>query len=995
MRKLILTAARTLAALCVLILSSGVVFTQSMPRSLFEGMRWRLIGPFRAGRVSAGAIDPDPNTYYIGTPGGGVWKTTDAGQVWTPIFDAEHVASIGAIAVSPSNPKIIYVGTGEQTWGNGIYKSADAGATWTNVGLRDTRLVGEVLVDPGNPDVVLVAAIGDLRNQAPAAEMSRFNTTERGVFKSTDGGRTWTKTLFKEDAGGSASMVWALDNPKIVYATLAPAPAAGGRGAPSTGSGQAPAGVAIYKSTDQGSTWAPIGGKGLPVSFSGRQAVAIAAGTSGRRVFTNIRDGLFRSDDGGETWERWTTDPRIAGIGVIADPKNPDVMYVTQTSMYRTTDGGRTWASYVGAPSGDDFRLLWIDPRNSSRLLAGVDQGGIVSVDAGKTWSNWYTQPTAQLYHVSTDTAFPYRVYATQQDSGSVAVPSRSDFGEIGFRDWYSPGAFEWGFIAPDPLDPAVAYGESWYNAVIRFDKRTEQLTHVFVPGSKYRSAQMTPLAFSPQDPHTLYLCTQFVMKTTDAGMHWSEASPDLTVTAKRPAPTEPAQNRAAIFTFAPSSVKPGVMWAGTSNGIVQMTEDGKTWIDVTPPDIPANATIAMIEAGHYDAATAYAVVNVPQVLRHFIYRTHDNGKTWQAIVSGLDTSGLAFTRVVREDPVRKGLLYAGTESAVYVSFDDGDNWQSLQLNLPTSSMRDLVVHGDDLIVGTYGRSIWILDDVTPLREATAATAAADVHFFKPQTAVRWRWDMNQDTPLPIETPVGQNPPDGAIFDYYLKGAPAGEISLTIADAHGAVVRRYTSTPPSAPTMPSNVPEYWFGAPVALPKAAGINRFAWNLRYPTPKVLPFGYFGGFLKYIEYTLADHAIPGQTPREQPEGALVAPGEYVATLEVGGKTFRQALTVKPDPRVRATQADLVEQEALAKRIGGGLAVSHDRYYQLKAKDEGSKTADAIGIANRDLARYLAMLESGDGRPSETLRDAVNQSCEALDKALVEAGGAAGACK
>ena len=981
MRKLIPAAAKTVITLCVLLLTSGVVFTQQVDPAMFNGMRWRLIGPFRAGRVSAGAIDPDPNTYYIGLPGGGVWKTTDAGQVWSPIFDAVHVASIGAIAVSPSNSKIVYVGTGEQTPGNGVYKSTDAGATWTNVGLHDTHFIGEILLDPANPDVVLVAAIGD-----------RNSGAERGVFKSSDGGRTWAKVLFKEDAGGSASMVAALDNPKIVYATLAPA--AGGRGA-GAGRGPAGGGLLIYRSTDQGSTWTPIGGKGLPASTAGRQAIAIAAGTGGRRIYTNLREGLFRSDDGGDTWERWTTDPRIAGIGVIADPKNPDVLYVTQTSMYRTTDGGRTWASYVGAPSGDDFRLLWIDPRNSNRLLAGVDQGGIVSVDAGKTWSNWYTQPTAQLYHVSTDNAFPYRVYATQQDSGSVAVPSRSDFGEISFRDWYSPGAFEWGFIAVDPTDSNIAYGEGWYNAIVRFDKRTEQLSHVFVPGSKYRSAQMTPLAFSPQDPHTLYLGTQFVMKTTDEGMHWTDISPDLTVSKSRPAPAAPAPGapapRTAIFTFSPSTLKRGAMWIGTNNGIVQATDDGASWRDVTPPDVPPTATVNTIEAGHHDAGTAYAAVAVPADLHPYIYRTHDGGKTWQKIVNGLDDT--VFVRVVREDPVRKGLLYAGTETSVYVSFDDGDNWQSLQLNLPTSSMRDLDVHGDDLIVATYGRSIWILDNLTPLRQADASIATSDVHFFKPQTAMRWRWDMNQDTPLPIETPVGQNPPDGAILDYYLKSAPAGEITLTMTDARGAIVRRYTSTAPPAPTLASNVPEYWFAPPVALPKGAGLNRFAWNLRYPNPKVLPFGYFGGFLKYVEYTLADHAIPGQTPREQPEGALVAPGEYVATLEAGGKTYRQPLAVKPDPRVRASQADLVAQEALARQIGDGLVASYDAYYQLTAHDEKSKIADAIGVANRDLARYLAMLESGDSRPAETLRAAVADTCEALVKALGEARSVPGA--
>ena len=964
------------ATLGLVLLCSTIAAPQQVNPALFDGMRWRLIGPFRSGRVSAGAVDPDPNTYYIGTPGGGVWKTTDAGQVWRPVFDEAHVASIGAIAVSQSNPKIVYVGTGEQTPGNGVYKSIDAGATWTNVGLHGTRVIGEIVVDPANPDLVLVAAIGD-----------RTSGAERGVFRSTDGGRTWAKVLYKDDAGGSASLIAAPDDSKVMYATIAGT--TGGRGAaPATGAGQAVRGLLVFKSTDEGSSWTQVAAQGLPASAASRQAIAIAAGTRGRRLYINMRDGLFRSDDGGDTWQRWTTDPRIAGLGVITDPKNADVLYVTQTSMYRSTDGGRTFQSLVGAPSGDDFRLLWIDPRNSNRLLAGVDQGGIVSVNGGETWSNWYNQPTAQLYHVSTDNAFPYRVYAAQQDSGTVAVPSRSDFGEIGFRDWYSIGGFEWGFIAPDPTDPNIVYSEGWYRTIVRFDKRTGQIAHVFVPGANDRTVQMTPLVFSPHDPHRLYLCTQNVMETTDGGMHWQRISPDLTV-GKPAGDNGRVQANPAIFSFSPSAVRRGVMWAGTNNGLIQFTDEGKSWGDVTPADMPASATVSTIEAGRHDASSAYASVIAANDSRPHIYRTHDRGATWTRIVTGLDPS--VFVRVVREDPVRAGLLYAGTETSVYVSFDDGEHWQSLQLNLPASSMRDLDPHGDDLVVGTYGRSIWILDDLTPLRQIDAAVAASDVHLFRPQPAVRVRWDINQDTPFPAETPAGTNPPDGAIVDYYLKSAPAGEIELTITDPKGNVVRRYMTTAPPAPKLLPNVPEYWFAPPAVLPKSPGMHRFAWNLRYDNPKILPFGYFGNILDYVEYTLADHAIPGQTPRDQPEGALVAPGEFIATLTVGGRTFRQPITVRPDPRVAATQADLEAQLTLANQITDALSASYDAYYQLGSRD--SKVTARIGAVNRDLARYFGMAESGDARPADTLIAAVAEACDSLAKALDDARRVAGA--
>ncbi len=1006
---------RIVAVAAIALWWTPAVFSQTVDPSLFGALKWRSIGPFRAGRVSAGAVDPlDRSTYYLGLAEGGIWKTTNAGQTWKPIFDRTGVASIGALAIAPSNPQVIYAGTGEETRGSGVFKSTDAGATWTSVGLADTHFIGAIIVDPANPDVVLVAAIGD-RTPGP----------NRGVFRSTDGGGTWNRVLFHDGASGCASIVAAPDDPRVVFATMYPG--AGARGvSPVPPVGSAPGGPpfapppAVHKSTDGGATWSPLSVKGLPGPPVGRQAFGVVAGTRGRTVFAGVRDGLFRSADGGETWERWTNDPRIRPFGVIPDPGNPSVLYVTQTSLYRSTDGGRTFESFAGAPSGDDFQLLWIDPRDSRRLLAGVDQGGIVSADGGETWSSWYNQPTGQFYHVATDNRFPYHVFAAQQDSGSVAVPNRSDYGQIGFRDWYSPGGFEFGYIVPDPLDDDIVFAGGWYRTVVRFDRRTGQIVHVFVPGTKYRSVNNAPMAFSPQNPRTLYLGTQFLMKTTDGGQTWHEASPDLTDVPGKAVPatlTPRGAQGASIATLSPSTVKAGAIWAATTNGVVQLTEDGgATWRHVSPPDLPAGGGFEIIDAGRHDAATAYATLIVPQDIHPYIYRTHDKGASWQKIVTGLPETAIA--RVVREDPVRKGLLYCGTEAAVYVSFDDGEHWQSLQVNLPASSMRDMVVQGDDLVLATYGRALWILDNITPLRQITPQFTQADVRLFAPATAVRARWDVYGDTPMPIETPAAPNPPDGAIIDYYLKSAPPGDLTVTISDERGKVVRRYSSVPPPEPTLLANVPSYWFALPSVLTKTPGMNRFAWNLRYPSPKVLPFAYSGGMLTYVEYTLADHAIPGQTPREQPEGALVVPGRYTVELTAGGRTDKQVLTVKADPRVKASQSDLVAQHQLAMTITDALAATYDGYSELaalrdaiadrlkslgdnpaaknavaavRALDEranaiqnGAPAAPGLGPVNRDMARFFNMLESGDAKPSDTLRAAVAGACDALAKSL-----------
>jgi photosystem II stability/assembly factor-like uncharacterized protein len=1006
--------------LVLLTAASGATAAAQVDPSNFAALQWRLIGPFRAGRVSAGAVDPsDSNTYYFGTPGGGVWKSTNAGQTWAAIFDQTGMASIGALAIAPSDSQTIYVGTGEETRGDGVYKSTDGGKSWTNVGLRDTHYIGSIVISATNPDELVVGAIGD-----------RTPSQERGVFHTTDGGRTWTKVLFVDDTAGCPSVVAAPDAPRVLFATLYPS--AGLRGAslarpitpgqppPLPGGPPFKREPAIFKSTDGGATWTKLAAKGLASPPVGRQALGVVAKSGGHIVLAGLADGLYRSEDGGETWTRVNHDPRIRPVGVITDPSSPDLVYVTQTTLYRSTNGGRTFEAFAGAPSGDDFQLLWIDSRSSKRLLAGVDQGAIVSVDAGVSWSSWYNQPTGQFYHVITDDRFPYHVYAAQQDSGSVAVPNRSDFGEIGYRDWYSPGGFEFGYLAPDPLDPDIVFAGGWYRTVVRFDRRTGQIVHVFVPGTKYRSVNNAPMFFSPQDPHTLYYGTQFMMKTSDAGMTWAEMSPDLTDVPGRTQtpPRPPTPSVPSITTFSLSTVRAGVIWAATNNGVIQMTADGgATWKNVSPPDVPANGAFEIIDAGRHDGGTAYATLIAPQDIRPYIYRTRDGGTTWKRIVEGLPDTAVA--RVVREDPLRQGLLFCGTERGVYVSFDAGDHWQSFQLNLPASSMRDLWVHGDDVVLGTYGRSLWILDNITSLRQLGTGALDAQVKLFELAPAIRVRWDVNGDTPLPVEVPTAPNPPEGAVIDYSLPAIPDGEVTLTIRDARGTLVRTFTSTAPPASTLLPNVPDYWFARPMVLTKNRGLNRLAWNLRYPSPKILPFGYVGGLLDFVEYTLADHAIPGQTPRDQPQGPLAVPGQYTVELSSGGKRDQKTLVVKSDPRMQASEADLNAQFELATRLTDALAVTYDSYSSLKelraivaaraktladeqvvrdvtdavqafdkkldAVQNGTSAAPGVGLVNRDMARYYEMLMSGDARPAERLRASVAESCQGLTSSLV----------
>ena len=984
-----------------------------VPPELYSSLRWRLIGPFRGGRVtSVCGVPGDHSTYYAGTPGGGVWKTIDGGQVWKPIFDNVDVASVGAVAVAPSDPNRIYVGTGEQTPGDGVWESADAGTTWTNIGLRDTHFISTILVNPTNPDTLLAAALGD-----------RASGENRGVFKTTDGGRLWKKVLYKDDESGVVDMSFDPVAPNIVFATFE----SGVFGRLQTASE-----YGIYKSIDGGDTWDRLGGQGLPPSNLGRIGIVAAPDSGGRRVYAIVNQGFFRSDDSGQTWQRTTSDPRIVSTNyfgkVFVNPRNADDVFIGQTSMYRSTDGGHTWNAFNGAPSGDDFHVIWISPDNPKFMIQGVDQGAIVSEDGGNSWSSWYNQPTGQLYHVSTDNQFPYMVYAAQQDSGTVGLPSRSGFGEITDNERFSVDGFEAAFIAPDPSNPNIVYSGGWYGSVVRFDRTTGQLATVFVRGDKYRTASMAPLLFAPKDPRTLYLGTQFLLKSTDGGLSWQQSSPDLTAA---PAPSDASQSAvttgaqlraraAAIDTISFSAANTGLIWAGTTNGRIQISRDlGKSWHDVTPNDLPAVSSVGTMEASHFDANTAYTSLTAFQNSEPLLYRTRDGGKTWQKIVTGLPTSGTlaGIARFVREDPVRRGLLYAGTETSVWVSFDDGDHWQPLQLNLPPTSMRDLTVHGEDLVLATYGRSIYILDDVTPLRQVSRDIPTAPL-LFKPAEAVRIRWDNNQDTPLPREVAAGKNPPDGAIFDYFLPSAATGDASIDITDARGNLVRHFSSAAAAPANSFPNVPEYWFATPAVVSKEAGAHRFVWDLRYAEPRVLPYNYYGALIDYTEYTLADHAIPEETPRVQPQGPLVAPGTYAITLTVNGQAYKQQLTVKIDPRVHTPQSDLEQQLDWALHMTRALSATHDGFFQAHALQEaiaaeqvsasgdqsneevtsalkslaeraasvaqGTHTEPGFGPENRDLARTFTMIESGDMRPADTAKEAAQQICGQVEKSV-----------
>ena len=906
----------------------GMVRAQQIPETLYSEMKWRMIGPFRAGKVNAVAGVPgNPGVYYFGADGGGVWKTTDGGTVWKPIFDKEAIASIGAMALAPSNPKIIYVGTGVNTifgdssYGDGIYKSADGGENWQHLRLEDTRHIGRILVDPKNPDIVLVAAMGH----------SSGPNEERGVFRTTDGGRTWKKVLYKDNVTAAVDLCFEPGNPRVVYATLWHGIRKPGQRGTSYGPGSG-----LYKSSDEGVTWNQITGNGLPAGEWGRSGVAVAPGNHGQRVYLIVevkgkKGGLFRSDDAGVTWKKATEDKRIDGYWymseIFVDPKDADVVYVPSQNLYRSKDGGHTFTAIKGAPGGDDYHSVWIDPTNTERMMLGVDQGATISLNGGESWSTWYNQPTGEFYRVATDHRFPYWVYGPQQDSGTAGIASRGNNGQITERDWFPVGPGESGYTIPDPLDPDVVYNAGPGGSVVRLSKTTGQVRDISPAPvafeSKYRFNWTIPMAFSPQDPHLLYLGTQFLMKTANGGTSWEATSEDLT--RVRPDEKDSKKTRGTILTIAPSEVKGGVIWVGTDDGNIQLTKDaGKGWQNVTPKSLPEWSTVSIMEASHFDAGAAYAAINRNSLddLRPHIFRTRDFGQTWQETVSGIRDND--FVRVVREDPVRKGLLYAGTEKGVYVSFDDGEHWQTLRLNMPVVSIHDLAIEQDDLVAATYGRSFWILDDITPLRQMDANAGASGAHFFAPRAAIRVRRDENQDTPLPPEVPAGKNPPDGAVLNYVLPANSSGDIQLEIYGTDEKLVRSFSTAPsPKEAEETPFVANYWIGHPQALSKTSGMHRFVWNLRYPDPRAMH--------PQSPYNYPIAAIVGETPLP-PQGPLVLPGKYEVRLKAGEQVFREPLEVKMDPRVVVARNELQSSLELQLKIAALLEKNFDGYQQTK---------------------------------------------------------------
>ncbi len=991
----------TLTTTAVLLCALAIAQAQQVNQAYFADLKWRSIGPPRSGYVSAPAgIAGDPTTYYAGMPEGGVWKTTNGGTTWKPIFDDVHVASVGAVAVAPSSPNVIYVGTGSQvTWsfttGKGVYKSTDAGKTWVNVGLETSQYIDAIVVDPRNAENVLVAALGPRVGGFGAANQASSTTdasAERGVYRSTDGGRTWARVLPSDGSSGASDVYHDYRDSQIAYALLLNGGA--------------------HKSSDGGATWQAVSTKGLP-DGARISAFAVASGTHGRRLYafagTGGRGGggnrgLYRSDDGGENWTLGTRQLASAGGKMYADPVNPDVVYIMGTAIYRSTDGGQHFTAFWGAPSGADPRYLWIDPTNPKRMFSGVDQGAAVTVDGGETWTPYYGLVNGQFYRVSTDYDFPYHVCGPQQDSGTACVSSRTDFGIIRPNDWYPAGGFENGFLIADPLDKRYMYTQGWYHVLRRYDRLTGQVIVLYQPTPGDRFGGAPPLAFSPRGARTLYMAGQHVLASDDRGKTWRTVSPDLaapqgvkldpTLTAGGGSVAGPAAG-GSIGALALSSVADGVMWVGTSTGLIHVTrESGKSWKNVTPPNLPLG-TINVLDASHTNAGTAYAALLSRDNHPH-IYRTTDFGAGWQEISNGLADG--AVVRVVREDPIDPSILYAGTVRGAWVSFDRGDHWQSLQLNLPSTVVSDMTVHDNDLVISTYGRGFWILDDVSPLRQVRAATGSkAGVFLFKPSPASRARWDNTQDTPLPPEMKVGENPPEGAIIDYYLSAPAQGPIRLTIADGSGATIREYTNAAPAADTTMINVPEYWLATPLVLPATAGMHRVNWDLRYPDPPALNYGYNGTLLDYREYTLNWHALPGLTYRSTLVGPMVVPGTYTAKLTVNDRTYTQSFDVVADPRVPVDADALARQFRLEQRMVAGITATYNAFnfiQQIRPALSGQSIAAAlteivdgptgIGAAHRDLARRLNDMLVGDVDPTPSVIEGVDVPCRAIDAAL-----------
>ncbi len=931
---------------------------QQLKKDTLHGMKWRLVGPFLGGRVEAVAGVPGTNTFYFGAVGGGVWKTTDTGLSWVPIFDKEPIASIGALAVAPSDPNVIYAGTGEPalrgdiTYGDGMYKSTDGGKTWTHIGLTDTRHIASVIVDPHNPNLVLVAAIGHAFGP----------NKERGVFRSTDGGKTWTKVLYKNENTGAVDLVFDPKNPHIVYAALYQV-----RRRPWTFTSGGP-GSGIYKSTDEGLTWEHLTGHGLPKGVLGKIGLAVAA--NGERVYALIeakKGGLYVSDNAGESWHFVNGDHRFRQRAwyftkVFADPKNTGTLYILNVGFYRSTDGGHLW-SRIRPPHGD-CHALWIDPSNPRRMILGDDGGASISTTWGKTWSSESNQPTGQFYHVATDNRFPYYLYGAQQDRSSVAIASRTAHGYIGRQDWYHVGPGESGYVVPDPANPDIVYSGTYFGILTRFDKKTGQSLLISpwpddpdgwpAADQKYRFTWTMPIAIAPWNPNILYFAGQVLFESDNGGMSWKVISGDLSRNDKSkqgPSGGPITKDQASaeyydlIYTIAPSPTQKGMIWVGTDDGLVWLTRnDGAHWTNVTPKGLPAWSKVSLISPSPEKAGTAYVAVNrlKSDDLHPYIWKTTDYGKTWTSITNGIPVG--AVVHAVREDPKQPGLLFAGTELGVYVSFNDGGDWQPLKLNLPTVSVRDLEIHDNDLAIATHGRAFWILDDITPLRQLTAATLDEPVRLFKPAPAVRFR---GPSYGYRRGGAVGQNAPDGVILDYYLKSKPKGDIQLAILDAKGNVIRKFSSKTKEMPSCHADSPQLKrkIGG---LPDQSGLNRFVWDMRYELPVDVPCAV---------YDEGDPLAP-----------LALSGNYEARLTVEGKNYTAPVRIVPDPRVKVSEADLAQQFDLMTKLNALMQQDHMAVLQirdvksqldaLKRRLSGNpKTRDIVTEAGRVEKKMIAV--------------------------------------
>ena len=929
----------------------------------FKGMKYRLIGPFRGGRsLTAAGIPGDPTTYYFGATGGGVWKSTDGAMTWSPVFDKEGTSAIGSIAVASSNRNVLYVGTGEAcirgniSHGDGVYKSLDGGKTWKNVGLKDSRAIGKVIINPTNPDIAFVAALG--HPYGP--------NTERGIFRTTDGGKTWEKVLYKDENTGGIDVAFDPHNPNILFAALWQAR----RTSWSMTSGGP--GSGLYRSSDGGTTWKHIEEHGLPKGPYGKIGVAVAANSD--RVYALIEahnpdGGLYRSDDGGDSWQLVNPDHSLWQrpwyyMHVIADPRDENVLYIMNVESYKSTDGGHLF-NKVPVPHGDNHGL-WIDPQNTRRMIASNDGGVTVTLDGGKNWTRQDNQPTAQMYHVITDTATPYRVYGAQQDSGTVAIVSRSDDGFIDKSDWYDVGGGEAGYIAPDPRDPNIVYAADYQGNITRYDRHIGQVKAITeqpelsdahgAANLEHRFQWTAPVMLSPHDPNTLYHAGEQLFKTTDGGVHWQAISPDLTRNDKEKQKASGGditiddsgtEYYDTIFALAESPLKKGLLWVGTDDGLIQLTQDeGKTWSNVTPKDMPEWSRVSQVEASTYDPGTAYIAVDRHQFddLRPYIYKTSDYGKTWTKLTAGLPDT--AFVRVVREDPKKRGLLYAGTETGVYVSFNDGAHWRPLQLNLPTTPVHDLVIKDNDLVVATHGRAFWILDDLSPLRQYSEDIAQKDVFLYAPGTAYRIQAGAGSDRHPSKRT--GQNPPVGAVIYYFLKTAPKAdtETRIEILDASGKVIRKYSSaesdTLEEPPDPDDKKPEK------QIKPDAGLNRFVWDLRYDEA---------------------HHVPGYYLWEYGGGArgpVAVPGRYQVRLTVGSQTQTAAFDLKLDPRVQVSQADLEQQLNLL----------------LQTRDELSRVYDAVNQI-QDVRTQISGLKRR--LPENASTKTITSAADDLEKKLV----------